>query len=301
MKESKFNFATVIALIVLMVFAYFTFMGLVYLKAGSVIVAALLAVLLVVLVMAAVQIMCVAKATRWQKIGLAGQLICGAVIFVLLMLASLPLTSFLNVVGNQKELKSNVVTACDMAIDIDSAYVRYVNKRVDDYKQNLELISRGKAQKPSLYNEALGGATGDSDEKKIENLTTSLRSSLMPDTITNVVRERQAWVEKAKSVVVWNPLTAANLAKVDEQVSGWTENYAQLSTITYKGEETEPFKYEQFDSQISAITNTYTKLQAPSIVAVLLSLLCFAVMLLPYLVTQKSLAGSSSGRSVLYE
>lgn len=301
MQESKFNFATVIALVVLMVFAYFVFMGLVYLKAGSIVAAVLMAVGLVVAVMVCVQVMCMAKATRWKRIGMLGQGLFGSAIFVLLMLSSLPLTSFFNVVGSQEELQDKVTAVCDAACSLDSDYVKYVDKRVEDYRQNLNVIARGQNVKPSLYQETLGAAPGSTNEQKIEGLTRSLRGSLMPDSITNVVNERHAWVDKTRNIVVWNPLTAANLAEVDKKVGGWADNYARLSAITYKGEEAQPFSNARFESEVSGLTATYGKVHAPSFLAILASLLCFVVMLLPYLVTRKSLAGATANSNVNYE
>lgn len=301
MEESKFNFATVIALVVLMVFAYFTFMGLVYLKAGSVIIAALMAVLLIIVVMACVQMMCMAKATRWKRIGMLGQGLFGTVIFLVLILASLPLTSFFNVVSSQKELQEKVTAVCDAACNIDAEYLKYVDQRVEDYRKNLNVIARGQNVKPSLYQETLGAAPGSTNEQKIEGLTRSLRASLMPDSITRVVNERHAWVDRTRTIVVWNPLTAANLAAVDKKVGGWADNYARLSATTYKGEEAQPFNNAAFESEVSALTSTYSKIHAPSFLAILMSLICFAVMLLPYLITRKSLAGASTSGNVHYE
>lgn len=300
MKETKFNFATVIALIVLMVFAYFTFMGLVYLMSGSVALSAVLAVLLIVVVTAGVQLMCAAKSSRWKNIGMVGQVGAGAVVLVVLLAAALPLTSFINVVGAQKELQTNVARTLDTARDLDSAYVRYVDTRIENYRQRLGIIARGQTINPTEYQQTLGGATGDTNEKKIENLCNSLRSLLIPDSIAQLMASRRAWIDEARNVVVWNPLTAANLASVDKQVSGWADNYSRISALTYKGEETAPFSYQQFDSQLDAITATYDHLQAPSILALLASLLCFAVMLLPYFVAQKSLARSVESEGNLY-
>lgn len=294
MQNSKFNFATVFAVMVLLVFSYITFLGLSYWQGGNLLLPVLLTVALIVVVGACVFMMCMAKATRWRRLSIIGQTLFGLVVLAVLLLAALPFTNFVNVAKSSDEITAKITETCDAAEQLDNAYKEYVDERISDYEQNLGVISSAKNVKPSQYKECLGGASGSDDSDKIENLSKSLRSKLLPDGTEKAVRERHQWLDKAKHTSVWNPLAPANINKIGEQVEGWVDNYKKLSDVTYKGEEAEEFTYSDFDSQLSELTQSYRKFHAPSPLAVIISLVCFGVMMLPYFLTEKSLAGATS-------
>ena len=297
MQKSSFNFATVFSLMVLLVFTYITYLGLVYWQQGDMALPIMLSVGLIALVAVCVFIMCKSKATRWRRIGKTGQVVFGAIVLVASIMASLPFTNFLRVMGDSKRINEMVNTTCDKAISIDEAYNAYVDKRINDYSRSLRLIAGGKANRPSVYQEAMGKAPGATDDKKIENLANSLRSRLLPDSAESVVNERHKWLERAKNESVMNPLTPANINKVSSCVDDWSDNYKELSKTSYKGEENvEEFTADEFDKSLSQLTATYATLQAPSVVAIIIALVCFAIMLLPYWITEGDLAAASSSK-----
>ena len=297
MQKSSFNFATVFSLMVLLVFTYITYLGLVYWQQGDMALPIMLSVGLIALVVVCVFIMCKSKATRWRRIGKTGQVVFGLIVLVAFIMASLPFTNFLRVMGDSSRINEMVNTTCDKAIGIDEAYNTYVNERIDNYRRSLQLIASGKTNRPSVYQEAMGKAPGATDDKKIENLTNSLRSRLLPDSATSVINERHKWLERAKNESVMNPLTPANINKVSSCVDDWSDNYKDLSKISYMGEENvEEFTADDFDKSLSQLTATYATLQAPSVVAIIIALVCFAIMLLPYWITEGDLAAASSNK-----
>ena len=96
-----------------------------------------------------------------------------------------------------------------------------------------------------------------------------------------------------------NVMLPANIAKINDEVKRWTANYTQLSQHIYSGEEAEPFSYPAFTTSLQKLTAEYVKLHVPSVIAIIAALLCFFIMLLPYLITERDMAAKDS--HVLYE
>ena len=290
--NKKFSFSLVFSIVVLLAFAYITFLGLVYWREGNLSTPLLMTAVLIAVVLLCVIIMCKAKETRWKNIGTFGQIFCGFIILVSFLLSAVPFTNFLRVRHDKEDISEKVNEACEAAIAMDEAYSNYVDQRLANYQDNLNLMVMGKDISPTEYSECVAGATGDTDEEKIEALTKSLRMKLMPDSTAIVVAERQRWITNAKEVKILNPLTPANINTVDKQVNGWLENYQELSSVRYKGEETQGFEYTQFESKLKQLTDTYTKFKFPSIWAVLIAIACFGIMLLPYFLTDRDIAST---------
>ena len=294
MQESKFNFAFVFSIIVLLVFSYITFLGLVYWKEGDFKLPCLLTAILIISVLVCVYVMCLSKATRWKRIGTIGQLFFGLIILAVLLSAAFPFTNFLRVTKDSPVIAKQVIEVCDAAINLDKAYEAYVNKRIEGYQSNLSIIVKGKKANPTRYKECVGGASGKTDEEKIRNLSKSLKNKLYPESTITIVNERHDWLESARAANVWNPFTPSNIREIDDQVNGWVDNYKNLASVKYKGEDSMEFAYDSFSSKLSQLTNTYTVFQSPSLFSIVISVICFIIMLLPYLVTRESLAGATS-------
>lgn len=298
MENLKFNFAAVFSIMVLLAFSYITFMGLDYLKGGDLLLPIVLTVGFILLVIVCIAFMCVSKATRWYRLGIIGQVFFGIVVLAAFIASAFPFSNFLRVVNDKDNITNKLYEACNSAINLDNAYANYVDTRIKKYKESLSLISRGKDINPSRYMECLGKASGSTDEAKIESLARSLRNKLLPESTTKIVEERHKWLVVAESAHVWNPLTPANINKIDQQVNGWLSNYKQLSSISYQGEDAKAFEYTEFSSSLSELMNSYTSLsQRPTFMVLAIALICYFVMLLPYFTIRKSLARTTSNNT----
>lgn len=297
MNESKFNFAFVFSMVVLLIFSYITFLGLAYWTGGSLVTPIVLTLALIILVAACVYIMSMSKSTRWTDIGLAGQICFGIVVLAVLLCSSVPFTNFMRVANEKDKLSAMMVTTVNSAAGLDSAYNAYAEQRLTTYRNNLMAIAAAKNTNPGQYNQAFGKTSGATEIDKINNLVASLRSSILPENSQSIVDERHSWVDKAKHLNVWNPMTPANINTVNDQMQKWIENYDQLSAIAYFGETPDKFTYSNFNTQLDTLTSSYQTFRRPSGVAVVVSLICFAIMLLPYFLAQGSLAASRSSKN----
>ncbi len=299
--KTKFNFAATFSLVVLLIYAYISFMGLVYWRQGDLLLPSVLTLGFILIVIGCLFVMSISKATRWKEFGMIGQCFFGLIILVAFVISAVPFTNFMGVLEKQDEIKTEINRSFLSAKQLNDAYTEYVNKRIAGYKEALSEASASKSIRPSVYNELLGGASGSSDEQKIVNLSNSLQQKLAPGSMSVIMEKRLAWLEGASQMSVLNMKLPSNLVKISKEVSNWTDNFRQLSKVIYKGENTSEFEYQDYNSKIETVTAFYTELHKPSFPVLLISLLGFGIMLLPYFVTLESNAGKRSNNDKMYE
>lgn len=293
-EKTKFNFAAVFSVAVLLIYTYISFLGLVYWKQGDLLIPFAIALGFVLLVLVCLYVMSIAKATRWKSYSILGQGFFGLIILAAFLLSAVPFTNFMRVLEKQDEIKSEIKSSFDSAKQLDDAYAGYAKNRIDNYKSSLIKASEAKSIRPSEYKVFLEGAAGNTDEEKTQNLVNSLTSRLLPDSIKIIKDSRLSWLEQSSKMSVLNMKLPSNIVKICAEVSNWTENYRNLSSTIYNGEDASAFDFPDYNSKIKTVTDFYTKLHKPSFFAIICSIICFIIMLLPYLMTLKSNAGKSS-------
>lgn len=280
---NKFNFTwgVVIASLVLLFYTYMVFNGSLYLDDinGQVWISALIALGIICIVSLCVYVMCRARATRWKGIGTTGQVVFGLIILAVFCVAGIPFASFLNAANNQEEINQEIVTVQQTAIDLDKSYNDYVSKRVDAYKEVLE-------KTPALY----AKAAGKDNATKIDNLTQSLKNRILPPGATDIQQSRHEWLNGIDGLSIWNMQTPQNLSYLTGCVQEWVTEYNTLSSIQYEGENVEAFSYVLFQERLDELKKNLGEMHY-SIWSLIVAILCSAAMLLPYFLTQGSLAG----------
>jgi len=291
MQKTTFNYAFVISIMVLLVFAYFAFMGMVYWRDGEILTPILLSAALVILVVIIVFIMCRSKATRFVKKGVPLEIFSALIVLAVFLLASYPFTNFIRVIEDASKIEESVSNVINAAEKIDQEYADYVDNRVDAYKDALFIISKSKEISPSEYEKYLEHAGGINDEAKIASLSKSLHRRLLPDSAKNIIENRNEFLRQLKNISVWNPLTPKNIKTVNEQVEYWQGNYKELSSEVYDGEDNpKPFEYQQFKNKLEEWSTNYLTLRTPSVLSIIISVICALLMLLPYFITTRDIA-----------
>ena len=300
MNKTHFNFATVFSIMTLLAYAFFAFMGLVYWRNGELTYPLLFTIEGIAIVLLCVYLMCMGKESRWHT-GRAAEIICGIIIFVMLLIAALPFTNFMKVVENQSDIKQKIGQLFDSATELDNAYDKYADTRIKKYESALQLVATGKAIHPSEYKELLADAAGSNDDDKIDGLSKSLRRQLLPDSIDTIRRQRTQWLENARDMSVWNMMLPTNINKIAAGVDNYVDNYTELSRTIRAGENATPFTYTALNNDLGSLQQIYTSFSKPSILSIILSVIAAAIMLLPYFVSQRSLAGAASNNKNDYE
>lgn len=294
--ETKFTSALVFCLMVLLGYSYIAFLGLLYWKDGELGLPIGLTIGFMAVVLGCLFVMCISKATRWQGIGRAGQIVFGLIILAAFIASAFPFTNFMRVIENKSAIYTEIENTIKAASSLDESYLSYANERFSQYKSDLKSIDY-----EEKYSICVQGAYGETKSDKIENLKNSLSEKLLPAGMSTIQKSRQDWLKKASGMSVWNLKLPSNLLEIQGVVNKWINNYIDLSSISYMGDTGSAFSYNEFNDQLGKVTAFYKKFDKPSFLAFTLAIVCFLIMLLPYFMTDQSMATAQSEYTDLYE
>lgn len=301
MGNKKFNFAFVISIIILLIYSYIVFMGIVYWKDGDIVQGIIYSVALIAVTLACIIIMCRAKATRWKKTGNVVQILCGIVMLAALALSTMPFAHFINLVVKQKEISEAFEKAHQYGSQSVVAYNKYVKEREEKTRFTLNAIDAGHGESnPSEYERVFGLPGNDSNSVKIDRMINSLHTILLPDSVTRANEEALKNLEKGAKMSVWNIAMPQYINSIDQMVRANVETFNKLSKNAhgYRGDNNyPPFTYKQYTDQNAQLKQMLTHMSMPSIVSIIAALVCFGFMLLPYYLVERDVAQSTSGSS----
>lgn len=269
----------VLALLAVLVFSYIAFLGMLYHETTSSKTPVWIAIGILVIVSLCCFGMCYGKAERNKFLGKSVQIALGTVIFVVLVLAAIPFTNFLDVLGKSEDIKENVEEVFDYASNLDNRYAEYANSRIKDYENILspeEEISGDSFLTTRPKNEY---------DYVISVKSQALRRIILPESRRSIVEGRQQWLDNSKEMSLWNVATPDNLRKLRSVVSSWIDEYRTLSSNGFEDESFEPFIEKKFSTSIDICTAQFTHYHFPSIIAILITFIVFGIILLPYFLT----------------
>lgn len=269
----------VLALLAVLVFSYIAFLGMLYHETTSSKTPVWIAIGILVIVSLCCFGMCYGKAERNKFLGKSVQIALGTVIFVVLVLAAIPFTNFLDVLGKSEDIKENVEEIFDYASNLDNRYAEYANSRIKDYENILspeEEISGDSFLTTRSKNEY---------DYVISVKSQALRRIILPESRRSIVEGRQQWLDNSKEMSLWNVATPDNLRKLRSVVSSWIDEYRTLSSNGFEDESFEPFIEKEFSTSIDTCTAQFTHYHFPSIIAILITFIVFGIILLPYFLT----------------
>lgn len=269
----------VLALLAVLVFSYIAFLGMLYHETTSSKTPVWIAIGILVIVSLCCFGMCYGKAERNKFLGKSVQIALGAVIFVVLVLAAIPFTNFLDVLGKSEDIKENVEEVFDYASNLDNRYAEYANSRIKDYENIL-------SPEVEMSEESfLTTRPKNEYDYVISVKSQALRRIILPESRRSIVEGRQQWLNDSKEMSLWNVATPDNLRKLRSVVSSWIDEYRILSSNGFEDESFEPFVEKEFSTSIDTCTAQFTHYHFPSIIAILITFIVFGVILLPYFLT----------------
>lgn len=269
----------VLALLAVLVFSYIAFLGMLYHETTSSKTPVWIAIGILVIVSLCCFGMCYGKAERNKFLGKSVQIAFGAVIFVVLVLAAIPFTNFLDVLGKSEDIKENVEEVFDYASNLDNRYAEYANSRIKDYENIL-------SPEVEMSEESfLTTRPKNEYDYVISVKSQALRRIILPESRRSIVEGRQQWLNDSKEMSLWNVATPDNLRKLRSVVSSWIDEYRTLSSNGFEDESFEPFVEKEFSTSIDTCTAQFTHYHFPSIIAILITFIVFGVILLPYFLT----------------
>lgn len=269
----------VLALLAVLVFSYIAFLGMLYHETTSSKTPVWIAIGILVIVSLCCFGMCYGKAERNKFLGKSVQIALGAVIFVVLVLAAIPFTNFLDVLGKSEDIKENVEEVFDYASNLDNRYAEYANSRIKDYEN---ILSPEMEMSEESF---LTTRSKNEYDYVISVKSQALRRIILPESRRSIVEGRQQWLDNSKEMSLWNVATPDNLRKLRSVVSSWIDEYRTLSSNGFEDESFEPFIEKEFSTSIDTCTAQFTHYHFPSIIAILITFIVFGIILLPYFLT----------------
>lgn len=253
MRKFNVNFGVMVATVVLLVYAYIAFLGMLYKMDGVVWKATVATIGVIVAVALCVFIMVNSKVTKNTEIGIIGQILFGGAILLVFLLSGGPFTSFLKASTSRQEIGNEIEKVKNAAVGLDAKYNDYVEKRTIEYRTH--------------------GA---------DNLhRMSLQRKLCPDSLAICQQQRQDWMSGIGDMSIWNISLPKNLQYMQQCVNDWKDNYVQLSSFAYDNLKLQPFEYNDFDESLKSMLESI-KNAGYSFWAVLAAILAALTMMLPY-------------------
>ena len=299
MLRSKFNFSWVFALIALLGYVIISFMGLTYTQIVPLGLSALIALAFAAAVIFLVSIMCKAKATRWLRLGMIGQISIGFIVLVLLLVSSIFFTHFTKMIKEQDVIVSTYTQTIDDARKLDEKYRAYVDERCAKYQAKIQNLKVGSSD----YNKMIAKPSqlGYTKTQIAKRYYETMKNFLLGDNMDELNEKRTQWLSQ-DTTTVWNINLPNNIQDVTSSVNQWLRNYEELSAKQYTLETSvQAFEDHEFNKNAESLQQICTTVTTPSLMSILLALLCFVFIILPWLVTPKNIASIGDDNNYIVE
>ena len=261
-KKTIAGFALLVTIAALLVFVYISFLGTEYLLEGNHLLAIPLVLVGAALLSYSIYVMCSSKASRDKRKGLPKEIAAFIVAILILLAGSVAFTQFLYVHDHRQELRECLFSTAEEVSKIDSVYKDYALARVNTYRKLL---------KKEHYSSS-----------KQASMTKSLSRRLMPAEYDTICADRKRWLASVHDAGVWNISTPRNLHYIVTAGYDWTEQYREVSSVIYKGEETESFGTGETVFAKSEESRQFSKPHRPDSRSLAATIVCCLLILTTY-------------------
>lgn len=295
MSNSKFSLADVLSLLTAFAFGFVCFLGLNFKSSGENVVKSIIIALIVSLLL-----WCCAfglKLLKGTRSNFKTCIIWEMILFIFLTLItgifSVSVFSHYFTVSQQaSNIQSELTKSITQAEGMFSSYENYANKRESNYERKLKSVVNTKNTNPSQYAEYGFENNGIADLKQIENKMFTIHAELFPTNYSNTIDKNglreiaTLWLGNAKNnISTWNPIGIVSVVNdIDSKSNTWLNSLKGWSTVRQKGEDTDDFTYQL---SLNNIKEYFTISDTPPVIAICLSILCYALMLFSYLITKR--------------
>lgn len=275
-KKLRFSWSHIIAFLALIFIAYVTFMGVTYYTQGNyliAIIAAAVSVALLAGIMLGAQVLKGVdrkfhRSIVWERV----------LIFLspLIILAALvPYSHFWTVLGRESEIVEKFSIAVKESQGVFTDYENYAKNR---YAQLRDVLA-----KQNLTNQ------------QRTNRLNELEMWLLSDNHKSFKQQVETWTSQvSKRPTVWNVFIFGNINKIEQAVTQWTKTLNKISMKHLSPESTnvQPFgnpnpHQQKAIADLKEMSGLYTDKSFPNVWAVVTILVCYAMLLFPYLIQER--------------
>ena len=297
-EQLKFSWGHIITFLTLIVLSYVTFMGVTYKTDGNFIAASIVMVVTDIVLFAVFIGLQMFKATtrkfskriRFERI----LFFASPVIFILMML---PFYHFTTVQSQDDEIVTCFTDAISASKQMFVDYEDYSQKRIVDYEQMLDEVIVNKKTNENEFS-AFGFVNGQEQIQK-NNMVNSLRLQLLSDNYEVLKSEAIKWIESSNNgASTWNVFLLGNTKQIKIAIHQWNTQLSDFAAVKMPNEElsgrNEVKSFTQYtesmtkvDDGLDSLTSKFTKVEFPSIIAILCSVLIYFALLFPYILQDR--------------
>ena len=223
------------------------------------------------------------KAMRSKQKGRPREITFSVLVLLVMALSAGPFSHFLRIYSAREYIGENIDSTVVALTGMNESYVSYANERICSYEKHLKSLG----VRSSEYKEEVSFAYGENTNTKIGRVVTSLSRRLKSERMDSVSQLRREWLSSFKSFNIWNIYAPSNIFKLDEASKVWLDEYYNVSLFIYKGEQAEPFSMPSLTDRLSNVTDSLTRLTPPDPKSILIIILFYICLLLPYFVTRR--------------
>lgn len=263
-------------------FAAFVFFGLSGMFLGNLLLPAILVIFGVFVIVYSLLRMCKAK-TEVDRQGIKYEIIFGIIILIVMMCGATPISNVVGALNDQEKYQQNVDSTVAEVENLPLAYRAYVDDRVESYRDYLDSLDVWSPE----YKEILEDIVGNTKSEKIDNLCRSLARRLVTQDMDSVEKARSEWLHSLEGVNAFTQRTVSMAAGCGMK---WMSEYREMSSVMFLGEETQPFDMPEMKKKLSKLGG-YANFLKPGFAGIVIVLMCFALILLPYYMIRRSAKG----------
>jgi len=296
MKQSKFTLANVLLLLATIGFGFACYLSINFKTLGdtqqSLIGAIIISLVLAGLAFAAKKF----KSTdRKFKTNIILEIVALLLFIVVAFFAIKPFSHAFTVFKNKDGIENKTIDNISQAQKMFDSYEDYANNRINTYERTLKSVVANKEANPSEYRN-YGFDETRRDENQIKTKIFMLRAKLIPSNYKNdsipkegIKGKAAIWFEeqktKVKSDFSFTFGIVAMLNEIPMKIKNWRNRLTEYSEYRAKGETAKDFDYSL---DFKTVKEQLTTIKTPTILSVVLAILAYLLMLLPYFVVIRS-------------
>lgn len=280
-KETPYGFGMVLSGVTLLAFAAIVFIGLTGMCQGQLIIPIISVLVGVVALFYCLLLICRWKQNLSTKQGLAREILIALLMLIIMMGGAAPVSNVITALDDKDGLQENVDSIIENVSCIAPAYKEYVEQRAEAYREHLVHIHKGSDD----YNIQLSNAAGNSKREKANAVVNSLKRRLLNPAMEEIEAKRAEWLNSLTDINAFTQRTASIVASSGVK---WIQEYNQISSVMYAGEEYEPFDMPELKERLSKYSIGQSDFMHPTLAGTIITLLCFIMTITPYLLIRRS-------------
>lgn len=295
-KTLKFSWGHIIAFIAMIVLCYLTFMGATYYAGGNIVAGVIAMVIVGLLAFVYFIALQVVKASdRHFERRIVIERVMVALSVPVLLLLALPMLHFSAVYARGDKLSSDFSAAVNGSRQLFTDYSTYAQERIDRYSAGLDAII---AAGPGNVRFATAGfRSGEMARIQRDNMVRALQLQLLPEDFDRLSADANKWIDEAcDGADVWNIFLMGNTREVRAALAGWDGQLIEMAAHRMANEEYVTGKVDNFASAgvsgaltgLDSVNADFTRIGWPSWLALLVLVLLYAMLMLPYILQPRN-------------